>query len=39
LFQNLGDLVADGHERVQRRHGLLEHHGDLAAAHAAHFAL
>jgi hypothetical protein len=38
-LQNLGDLLADGHERIERRHGFLEHHGDLAAANAAHLAL
>ena len=32
-------LLADGHQRVQRRHRFLKHHGDVAAAHAAHFAL
>ena len=34
-----GDLRADAHDRVQRGHGLLEDHGDVAAAAAAHFAL
>ncbi len=30
--QGLDDLVADGEHRVQRGHGLLEDHGDAAAA-------
>jgi hypothetical protein len=30
------DLVADGHERIERRHRLLENHADIAAAHLAH---
>ena len=32
----LGNLVADGEHRVQRGHGLLEHHGDLVAADPPH---
>ena len=31
----LGDLLADGHDRIERGHRLLEDHRDLAAAHAA----
>ena len=31
-LEHLGDLVADPHQRVERRHRLLEHHGDAAAA-------
>ena len=38
-LEGLGDLVADPHDRVQRRHRLLEDHADLAAAHVAHLAL
>ena len=34
--QRLGDLLADGHHRIERRHRLLEDHRDLVAAHAAH---
>ncbi len=37
--QDLGDLLANGHQRVERGHGLLEDHGDVATAHAAHLAL
>ena len=33
-LEHLGDLVADPHQRVQRRHRLLEHHRDVAAAQA-----
>ena len=33
--QWLGDLVADAVQRVQRRHRLLEHHGQTVAAQAA----
>jgi hypothetical protein len=33
--QRLGDLVADGEHRVQRRHRLLEDHRDLVAADGA----
>ena len=32
----LGHLVADGEQRVQRGHGILQDHGDALAAHAAH---
>ena len=32
--QRLADLLADGEHRVQRRHRLLEHAGDVAAAQA-----
>lgn len=31
-----GDLAADAHDRVERGHGLLEDHGDGAAAVGAH---
>ena len=27
----LGDLLADGEDRIEARHGLLEHHGDVIA--------
>jgi hypothetical protein len=33
----LDDLLADGQHRIERRHRFLEHHGDFAAAHLAHF--
>src|SRR5258705_9873426 len=33
-LQRLGDLLADGDARVQRRHRFLEDHGDAGAAHA-----
>ena len=33
--QRLGDLAADGVQRVQRRHRLLEHHADAVAAQRA----
>jgi hypothetical protein len=32
----LRHLVADGEQRVQRGHGILQDHGDALAAHAAH---
>ena len=32
----LGDLLADGLDRVERRHRLLEHHADVVAAQRAH---
>src|SRR5262245_60510805 len=35
----LGDLPEDGEERVQRRHGVLEDHGDPTAANPAQLAL
>ncbi|MNT47961.1 hypothetical protein D3C72_1847180 [compost metagenome] len=35
----LCQLRADRHDRIERRHRLLEHHGDIAAAHAAHRAV
>ena len=38
-LQGLGDLPADGQHRVQRGHGLLEDHGDLAPPDAAHLVL
>ena len=31
-LEHLGDLLADPHQGVQRRHRLLKHHGDVAAA-------
>src|SRR5215207_10121417 len=34
--QRLGNLLADGHHRIERRHRLLEDHRDLVAAHAPH---
>ena len=34
--QRLADLPADGHDRIERGHRLLEDHGDLVAADAAH---
>jgi hypothetical protein len=38
-LEHLADLVADGVERVQRRHRLLEDHADRRTADAAHLAL
>ena len=38
-LQDLADLPLDGVERVERGHRLLEHHGDVVAAHAAHLVL
>lgn len=29
---SLADLIADGFQRIQAGHGVLEHHGDLPAA-------
>ena len=37
VADNLEDLLADGHNRVQRCHRILEDHRDLATAHLAHF--
>ena len=34
--QHLADLVADVHDRVERRRRLLEDHGDAVAAELAH---
>jgi hypothetical protein len=34
--ERFGDLAADGHDGVERGHGLLKDHGDGAAAMAAH---
>jgi len=34
--QRLADLAADGHDRVERGHRLLENHGNLVAADGAH---
>ena len=36
LQHRLDDLPADGQQRVERRHRLLEDHRDLAAAEASH---
>ena len=38
-MQRFGDLLADRHHRVERRHRLLEDHRDLVAAHVAHLLL
>ena len=38
-FQDLADLPLDGVERIERGHRLLEHHGDVVAAHLAHLVL
>ncbi|MNV48563.1 hypothetical protein D3C71_1404770 [compost metagenome] len=38
-LQDFGNLHSDGHQRVERRHGLLEHHGNVAAPHTAHLPL
>jgi hypothetical protein len=35
-LDGFGDLGADGHDRVEGGHGLLEDHGDIAASVAAH---
>jgi hypothetical protein len=37
--QRFGDLVADGQDRIQRRHRLLEDHGYGVAANLAHLGL
>ena len=37
--QDLADLPLDRVERVERGHRLLEHHGDVVAAHGAHLVL
>ena len=37
--QRLGDLLADLHDRVERRHRILEHHRHLGAPHGAHVVL
>ncbi len=34
--EHLADLVADGAQRIERRHRLLEDHGDACAAHLPH---
>ena len=31
-LEHFGDLLANPHQRIERRHRLLEHHGDAAAA-------
>ncbi len=33
VSQHFADLIADGDERVERRHGILEHHRRFLAAH------
>ena len=38
-LQDLADLPLDRVERVERGHRLLEHHGDVVAAHLAHLVL
>jgi len=37
--QRLGDLVADGEDRIERGHRLLEDHGDAVASDIAHLRL
>jgi hypothetical protein len=37
--QRLGDMGADRHHRIERRHRLLEDHGDAIAADRRHLAL
>ena len=37
--QDLADLLLDGVQRVQRRHGFLEHHADAFAADLQHVVL
>ena len=37
--QHLADLIADGHGRIQRRHGVLEDDRDLVAADVTHLLL
>ena len=34
-LEHFHDLVADPHQRIERRHRLLEHHGDAPPAHLA----
>ena len=38
-LQDLADLPLDRVQRVERGHRLLEHHGDVVAAHRAHLVL
>jgi hypothetical protein len=38
VISRFGDLPVDAEERVQRRHRILQDHGDLPAADAAHLA-
>ena len=38
-FHRLSHLIADAHHRIQRRHGLLEDHGDARATHLPHLLL
>ncbi len=35
--ERLGNLPADGEDRIEAGHRLLEDHGDIIAAHLAHF--
>jgi hypothetical protein len=35
----LRDLIADAHQRIQRRHGFLKHNADVPAPNAAQFGL
>ena len=37
--QNLADLLLDGVQRIERGHRLLEHDGDVVAAHPPHLTL
>ena len=37
-FHHFGDLFDDGNHGIQRGHGILKDHGDLAAANGAHLA-
>ncbi len=38
-LEHLRDLVVHAHQRIERGHGLLEHHGDLTPAHVAKLGL
>ena len=38
-LQHFGDLVADGQQRVQRRHRLLKDHGNVVPPHSAQLTL
>ena len=38
-LQHFRHLRTHGHQRVERGHGLLKNHGDIATTHATHFAL
>ena len=37
MFECFGDLTPDGEHRIERRHRLLEYHGDVGAPHLADF--